>query len=456
MSLVTAITSEPPTQPLPSDVLELIISFVPLLPRLRVCSFVCKRWRATALNSIRALEHYQVSNAFACLLPRLSALTFTTVTPPGLLRSVSSLTRLHIRIHRASAAPALANIDFRGLLSKVSSLRHLALSVDEAEGWVCGLAQANAAELESLRLESINRATTPLTGVLALRFPRLRRLKIEGDIFRLLPEAVTAFVRQHAHQLEVLSSFFGFVSPSILRMLLSGDFPKLRKLDICCAVSNDPLLLHVMTSLPPTVTRVALDLSSESRHALDLIRAAGARLYRLTLAGSEIEASDLEAALRPCIRLQSVAMELAMCLAAAAAGCPIRQVFDCNIEFKHLRALTSLHQASPADALAHTEQLPPSLPHLRSLNTAIERTADAVPLLRRLLHVAPRLDSLRIDLTQEWHADHVAVLHEMCALADGKLSALRLSLRVREDVAEALRPQFRAYWWLCVSIQASL
>ena len=304
---------------------------------------------------------------------------------------------------------------------------------------MCAIATANAARIESLWLEWAD----PMIDILELQFPRLKRLRLEARGFHY----AQAFIRKHAHQLETLSSFFGFVPPSVLDMAIS-------KLDLCCRADDDALLLRAVISLPPTVTRIALDLSSKSPHALDLLRAAGARLYRLTLAGSDIEASELEAALRPCISLRSAAMELEMCLAAAAAGCPVRQVHDCNIGVEHLRALTSLRQAYPTDTLAHADQIPPSLPHLRTLGV-VARTADAVPLLRRLLHAAPRLDSLTIALADEWHADHVAVLHEMCALAHCKLSELTLDVRASADVAETLRPQFRAYRWLSVSIHAT-
>lgn len=228
--------------------------------------------------------------------------------------------------------------------------------------------------------------------------------------------------------------------------------PKLRKLDLSCEKDNQPLLLRVVTSLPPTVTHIAFELHSRSPYALDLIRAAGARLYRLTLNGDDMDPGEFEAALRPCIRLRAVEMKAVLCLAAAKAGCPIRSVSNC-LKIDALALLPSLHQAVTRGLLTHADQLSSSLPQLRILGTRIQHTCDAVQLLRRLLHVAPRLDSLTITLTDEWHPDHIAVLHEMCAVASCKLSELVLHVQARASFVQTLRPHFRTYRWLGVTIR---
>lgn len=57
--------------PPPPEILSMIFAYVPLYPRLHVLSFVCKRWRALVLRSVRSarewrhLEH--ITTLFPCL-----------------------------------------------------------------------------------------------------------------------------------------------------------------------------------------------------------------------------------------------------------------------------------------------------------------------------------------------------------------------------------------------------
>lgn len=264
------------------------------------------------------------------------------------------------------SALAASSVDFRGLLSNMSTgLRHLRLSL-MYDDWVCDIAKANAAHIECLQLDW----SELILKIFELHFPRLKRIKFEAGFFWAVPQIIEPFVRRHAHQLEALS--LGDVPSSTLEMVLSGTFPKLRKLDLSCEKDNQPLLLRVVTSLPPTVTHIAFELHSRSPYALDLIRAAGARLYRLTLNGDDMDPGEFEAALRPCIRLRAVEMKAVLCLAAAKAGCPIRSVSNCP----KLALLPSLHQAVTRGLLTHADQLSSSLPQLRILGTRIQHTCD--------------------------------------------------------------------------------
>lgn len=161
-----------------------------------------------------------MSDEFARLL-RLSALRFHYTSPPGLLRSVSSLTRLHVSFTGSDMlALAAFSVDFRGLLSNMSTgLRHLRLSL-MYDDWVCDIAKANAAHIECLQLDW----SELILKIFELHFPRLKRIKFEAGFFLAVPQIIEPFVRRHAHQLEALS--LGDVPSSTLEMVLSGTFPQ--------------------------------------------------------------------------------------------------------------------------------------------------------------------------------------------------------------------------------------
>lgn len=67
---------------IPLDVLRIIMSFVPLHPRLRVVSLVCRRWRSAALQSVDHLHTSRPSSAATALrfLPFVTSLSLCTVS----------------------------------------------------------------------------------------------------------------------------------------------------------------------------------------------------------------------------------------------------------------------------------------------------------------------------------------------------------------------------------------
>ena len=67
---------------LPLDVLRIIMSFVPLHPRLRVVSLVCRRWRSAALQSVDHVHTSRPNSAATALrfLPSVTSVSLCTVS----------------------------------------------------------------------------------------------------------------------------------------------------------------------------------------------------------------------------------------------------------------------------------------------------------------------------------------------------------------------------------------
>lgn len=433
---------------LPSEILEVIVCFIPLIPRIRVVSRVSQRWRFAVLRSVTNVSKLRISNEFATALPCVRAVTLSSVTPSALLHSLSTVTDLRI------APDATAN--HSTLFQQVSTLTRLSLMVYEKDAWVVALACHNAAHLVSLSLACVNGALTPAVGIMRLSYPSLTTLKLQAGLLSDLSKESESFLTRHATQLHSLTTFYGFVPASILVRIRNGDFSRLRKLAISCEVSDDPVFLCMITSLQTSVTEIDLDLSSASSHALAVICATGTRLRRLSLAGDDITPESLSDSLRSCTRLYSVTMSRSLCLGAAAAGCPIGKVFDCQITANDLWMLTSLRSAYLSTPFKSEGQIPPLLPNLRSLYMHLEQTSLLIPFVYRLLQAAPRLDFLDVHLADQWRQGYEGTLDNTCSLLSGKVSMIVFHVNAEPTLLTTqVQTRLRRDRWLHVIVEPS-
>lgn len=444
---------------LPSEVLEHIASFInPLRARVRICSLVSKRWRAAVLRSVKSLNAIRVGEDFARLLPCIHTLRFKDDAPPVLLRSASALINLSIVTSEFVNEPfhPLAATDFKSMLLHATQLRRLRLQTYEADVWAAGVARVSAAHLHSLRLEPANGARTPMKEAMSLTYPSLTRLAFEAKLFNMLPEETEAFVRRHATQLRSLAPFYGYAPEWLLTALRDGVFPQLRKLTVCCAVAHDAILLQVVASLPASVTCVDLDLSSKSEHALALIRSAGTRLRRLALAGNVLEAQALQGALRCCTQLHTVTAEREVCLLAGEAGCPVQEVYECNLQPGDLCVLTTLRSVRLPTAVTAGDMPSARLTYLRDLIVAVASADEALLVVQQALRAAPLLQTLSLTLWCAGTPEDATVLSALCATVHGRLDSLHLRLLMQTlhaFFAEPLMAEFRKHYpWLDVTV----
>lgn len=83
---MSAAPAAPTLASLPSEVLECVLAFLPLRPRLRIASLVARRWRAAALRSVAAVSvlppGIALLDKFFALFPNLTAVD---LRPPAMI-----------------------------------------------------------------------------------------------------------------------------------------------------------------------------------------------------------------------------------------------------------------------------------------------------------------------------------------------------------------------------------
>lgn len=448
--VTTAITGAPTLVHLPNELLDEIMSLVPVAPRIRVCSLVSRRWRSAVLRSIRDVALLTVSDAFAARLPNISRLHLSLFTPACLLRS--ALTDLRIDLSRPPRA-----VDYRARLVELSTLTRIDLTIGKDDAWVATVVRANAAHLRSLALYSNDRVCAPLASLLELTLPSLTCLKIDHKALSASPLPAAAFVARHAAQLTSFGTFAGPAPAAILESLKRGDFRTLRKLNVSCDPTKNSLFRQAIAALGPSVTSIALHLHRHSNEALPIIAAAGTRLRKLHMGFTLTQPDALRDTLRACTRLNSVSLLEPLLRAAAAGGCQIAKLGKCQIGPADLCLFTSLREA---DLSTHThmrsEFIPPSLPALRRLNVSVSATGDAASIVRRLLHAAPRLASLELSFACEWVDTDLTALRDVCAVAAPSLLTLWMYVRLTQaDIDALIAPALPRPGWLSVQVASN-
>lgn len=155
---------------LPLDILQLILGFIPLRPRLLVAALTCTRWREAARRATTALPGHLALAAYgaACkCLPLVASLSITLpprdFTFPTVITSLSTLTSLEVRMELRSSPDWLAGLLENNVASLTSLSAHL---TQQATPFVAEhLIQARLPSLHTLSLQWYRWARVSLASV---------------------------------------------------------------------------------------------------------------------------------------------------------------------------------------------------------------------------------------------------------------------------------------------------
>lgn len=367
---------------LPIDVLVLVCDFFPLLPRLRVISFVSKQWCLAARRSIKTIADVKINSAalerarlpcvtslapngdFACDVSAwtsLASIELVLNSLPSRLQLPTSLTSLRLRsTHRLLT---LKGDRLISLLRPLMQLTSLSL-----RGWISGKASA------------------------LLRIPLAKLTHFEFDTTSI--DTHLPFIRAHAPQLTSLRVF----SPRDCAAIALVAFPRLRVLKLClgtrepncsemdwirhkCPALTD-LHLHLCSAiahaaLPAELKSlvVSLRLGSPSALSPEVLATLPAfpRLARLKFFAVVTVTEPV--ALPPQLhKLQVNSLSMLACLSRQPA-------------FRSIRKLTLIASTSAVEAL--------TLPHLRDLQVFSGGPLQAaVAMTQSLVSAAPSLSRL--------------------------------------------------------------
>lgn len=231
---------------LPSDLIKLIISYVPLRPRMLVLSLVCKSWAKMARSTVDMLPAMSQSstNTAMSILPGITDLFARSppvVTPPVALQ----------RLHLGTGGPAKEETAPDPQLSMVTSLTALESSTPHYFSTEL-LMKNNAPSLRTLSYRCMNSRTLPVTcNFVALlsqcAFPALRELSFQFEkpaAFMYTGEALTRAI-----------PCFMALYPQLTSLSLRGDFAQESSFLCAFAGLSLPHLLHFAfyTVIDPTV-----------------------------------------------------------------------------------------------------------------------------------------------------------------------------------------------------------
>lgn len=184
---------------LPTDIIQLVLGFVPLRPRLLVAAMVCRRWSEAARRATTALPGHLKLTAYHTACQRLPVVTSLCVTQPlpsddsfRAVAQLSALTSLTIRTDHSSPANMLAQL----LAQNGKSLTTLGVRLFSCtRSQVAALADAELPALRTLHMqwplwELIDTDTgTAIAALLAKLSPQLRSLSLISKDPIALPEA---------------------------------------------------------------------------------------------------------------------------------------------------------------------------------------------------------------------------------------------------------------------------
>lgn len=347
-------------------------------------------------------------------------------------------------------------VDYRARLPELTTLTSIDLNITAEDTWAPAVVRANAAHLRSLVLCSPARVCAPLAAVFDLALPSLTRLILDHKALA-SPLPAAAFLARHAAQLTRFSALNGAAPAATLESLRRGDFRLLRKLGLGCDAARCQPLRQAIAALDPSLTSISLRLDGECTEWQAIIAAAGTRLRKLHFSFATVNPESMRNTLRACTRLRSVLMSEPLIRSAAAAGCPLVSIGGQSIGPADLRSFTSLREMDLGTSTPmRSEFIPPSLPALRKLCMHLKRPVDAVAVVRRLLHVAPRLASLELSFDSEWIDTDLKAMCDVCSVAAPSVATLWMYVRLTQaDIDAVVAPALPRSGWLSVHVASN-
>lgn len=211
------------------DILGCILAYLPLRPRVRIVSLVCRQWRQAVLASVTRVA----SNAPTALhsLPSLTAFrsrrgAVFAADPPTWLRSMSHYVEYEGDLSIDCQCSRLSSL--AGLTSLTLAIHRTLYASKLCCSWALDLIRRNSESLTDLRLETTTseiKYNTPDPPLPVIRLPHLRSLAvIERN-----PESIIAqLARTNAAQLTRFTALNG--------RLHRGAPPR----TTCVQVTHDP------------------------------------------------------------------------------------------------------------------------------------------------------------------------------------------------------------------------
>lgn len=224
-----------PFDPLPTELLSLIVEQLPARCRLLVLTQVCKRWHAAVIRSIKELKTRGEHQRHLARFPSLTKVTLSHFNHP--VELPTSVTRLSLK---PLSGYTLA-------VTACSPLTHLEIvSIATGVGLLRTLLQSSRASLEHLRIRS---------GILmpeqldAPHLPALTSLHFEGLL--LMADLVVA----HASQLTSLTLFGNYNHHQApIDKAMRVAYPRLRHLNVNIVDLTAEALEQLLSQAPALVT----------------------------------------------------------------------------------------------------------------------------------------------------------------------------------------------------------
>lgn len=244
-----------------SDILAIILAFIPFWPRVRVLSVVCKQWRRVVRLSVLELPNCLIGARLeqaVSLLPNLAALSIDDDQMEA-LKLIQRITKLSLLELKNGDRHSNHSKECR-LLSTVTSLTSLSLSLvsviacpnqmamlfNNANGLVHLSLELNMNDKDEEDYEEENLEASKVLD--SLCFPSL--LSFEADSNSWFPKQFPAFLVHHCSTLTKLVLRGNDHLDPVLAALSSVDIPSLRTLDLSYRAYSTHRVLALLKAAP--------------------------------------------------------------------------------------------------------------------------------------------------------------------------------------------------------------